>query len=119
MGTVGAQRDYHFKADILGSYLVIMKPFGKIFPLTVTGEDLVIPFPPFLLAEISFVGQCTASPNDVEKMLEFAAKHGIKPILEEYPMSIEGATTALNKLKEGGVRYRAVLKVEVGVDDFS
>lgn len=41
----------------------------------------------------------------------FAAKHGIKPILEEFPMSIEGASATLKKFKEGQVRYRAVLKV--------
>jgi hypothetical protein len=42
-------------------YLDIMRPFGKIYPLTVTTEDLVIPFLPLLTKEISFVGSCTST----------------------------------------------------------
>jgi len=87
-----------------------MKPFGKIYPLTVSTEDLVIPFNIFLLKELSFVGSCTSTPDSVDKMLDFAAEHGVKPILEEYPMSTEGINTALKKLQEGGMRYRGVLK---------
>ena len=87
-----------------------MKPFGKIYPLTVSSEDLVVPFFPFLLKELSFVGSCTSTPASVDKMLEFAAEHGVKPILEEFPMSTEGINTALNKLQGGGMRYRGVLK---------
>lgn len=87
----------------------LMKPFGKIYPLTVTDEDLVIPFLPVLIKEISFVGSCTSTPNSVEKMLEFAARHGIKPVLEEFPFTVEGISTALKKLSNGEMRYRGVL----------
>jgi len=88
----------------------IMKPFGKIYPLTVSTEDLVIPFNQFLLKELSFIGSCTSTPASVDKLLEFSAEHGVKPILEEFPMSTEGINTALKKLQEGAVRYRGVLK---------
>jgi D-arabinose 1-dehydrogenase-like Zn-dependent alcohol dehydrogenase len=43
-------------------------------------------------------------------MLEFAAKHGIKPILEEFPFTVEGISMAIKKLNEGNMRYRGVLK---------
>ena len=87
-----------------------MQPFGRIYPLTVSTEDLVIPFLPFLLKEISFVGQCTSTSASVDRMLEFAAFHGVKPILEQYPLSIDGINEALKKLQAGEVRYRGVLK---------
>ena len=88
-----------------------MKPFGKIFPLTVSEEALVIPFLPFLTKELSFIGSCTSTPASVDQLLEFAAEHGVKPVLEEFPMSVDGINAALKKLQGGGMRYRGVLKV--------
>jgi len=45
-------------------------------------------------------------------MLEFAARHGIRPMIEEFPMTVEGITEAMGKLEGGKLRYRAVLKVQ-------
>jgi len=47
-------------------------------------------------------------------MLRFAALHGIKPMKQEFPMSVEGITQAMKTLKEGGMRYRGVLIPESG-----
>ena len=41
--------------------------------------------------------------------LTFAARHGIRPWIEEFEMSVEGLTKALAALESGKVRYRAVL----------
>lgn len=87
-----------------------MRPFGKIYPLTVTDEPLVIPFGPFLHKELQMVGSCTSTPIGVEKMLHFAAVNGIKPVIEEYPMSVKGIEDAIQRLRSGEVRYRGVLK---------
>jgi alcohol dehydrogenase (NADP+) len=45
--------------------------------------------------------------------LNFAARHGIKPWIEEFPMSADGLTRALTALGSGKMRYRAVLSAEV------
>jgi D-arabinose 1-dehydrogenase-like Zn-dependent alcohol dehydrogenase len=90
-------------------YLPVMNAFGRIFPLTIDPHDLVIPFPHFLRYELSVVGSCTATPDEVEQMLQFAAKHGIKPIVEYFPMTKEGIATAAEKLEKGTMRYRGVL----------
>lgn len=42
-------------------------------------------------------------------MLEFAARHSIKPTVETFELSETGVTAALDKLKAGTMRYRAVL----------
>jgi len=42
-------------------------------------------------------------------MLAFAAKHGIKPQIERFPMTHDGVTEAMQKLREGKMRYRGVL----------
>jgi alcohol dehydrogenase (NADP+) len=45
--------------------------------------------------------------------LNFAARHGIKPWIEEFPMSADGLTRALTALDSGRMRYQAVLNTEV------
>jgi len=42
-------------------------------------------------------------------MLQFAAFHGIKPIIQTFPLNVEGIEEALHKLESGQLRYRAVL----------
>lgn len=41
-------------------------------------------------------------------MLAFAALHGIKPIIEEFPMTEKGIEEAFDKLGKGDMRYRGV-----------
>ena len=45
-------------------------------------------------------------------MLEFAARHGIKPIVQTFPLNKEGIEQAFEKLEGGGMRYRGVLVAE-------
>jgi uncharacterized zinc-type alcohol dehydrogenase-like protein len=45
-------------------------------------------------------------------MLEFAARHGIAPVVEEFPMS--HANEAMEHLEAGKARYRIVLKYDLG-----
>jgi D-arabinose 1-dehydrogenase-like Zn-dependent alcohol dehydrogenase len=44
-----------------------------------------------------------------DEMLHFAATHGVKPWIEEFPLSEEGMSEAVAKLKANKVRYRGVL----------
>ena len=56
--------------------------------------------------------------NDIiakmQKQLELTDRQAgqIKPIIEEFPMSGEGITEAMERLKAGKMRYRAVLHVQ-------
>ena len=45
-------------------------------------------------------------------MLEFAARHKIVPTIERFPLSEDGLVKAVQKLKAGSLRYRAVLVAE-------
>jgi uncharacterized zinc-type alcohol dehydrogenase-like protein len=58
------------------------------------------------LREIS--GSPSGAPINVMKMLDFAARHGIAPITEEFRMS--QANEAIAHLESGKARYRVVLK---------
>lgn len=62
-----------------------------------------------MLKEISIHGALSSTPSEFDAMLEFASKHDVKPIVEEFPMTEEGAATAIAKLKDGSIRYRGVL----------
>lgn len=44
-------------------------------------------------------------------MLNFAAKHGIKPETEKFDFTDEGVSDAIQKLKDGKMRYRGVVVV--------
>jgi uncharacterized zinc-type alcohol dehydrogenase-like protein len=53
-------------------------------------------------------GSPSGAPINVMKMLDFAARHGIAPITEEFRMS--QANEAIAHLESGKARYRVVLK---------
>jgi D-arabinose 1-dehydrogenase-like Zn-dependent alcohol dehydrogenase len=42
-------------------------------------------------------------------MLDFAARHQVKPIIERFPMTKDGVEVGVAKLREGKMRYRGVL----------
>ncbi|CAB9518128.1 Mannitol dehydrogenase (Fragment) [Seminavis robusta] len=89
-------------------FLPLVKPFGNMHlcgipdaPITFTAQLLVF-------SRISISGNPTGGSTDTKLMLEFAAKHGIEPIIEEFPHS--KAHEAIQKIRDGTIRFRAVLK---------
>ena len=48
------------------------------------------------------------SPDTINTVLAFAARHGIEPMIETFPMS--KVNDALEKLRSGKPRYRIVLE---------
>jgi uncharacterized zinc-type alcohol dehydrogenase-like protein len=47
------------------------------------------------------------APATIAKMLDFAVRHGIKPVIETFAMS--RVNDALARLRSGQARYRIVL----------
>ncbi|KAJ7172968.1 chaperonin 10-like protein [Mycena crocata] len=90
-------------------YLNIMSPRGSIYPLTISGTDLVLPAMPVVLKGLTVQGSAVSSRSSQVKMLDFVAVHGIKPIIERFPMTREGVEEGMAKLREGRMRYRGVL----------
>jgi len=88
-----------------------MAPFGHILLLGITNEPLHMPYYPVLGKELSIHGACTSKPSEFDAMLDFASKNGVRPIVEEFPMTEDGAVNAISKLNDGSIRYRAVLVV--------
>jgi D-arabinose 1-dehydrogenase-like Zn-dependent alcohol dehydrogenase len=86
-----------------------MAPFGHIILLGLTSEPLNLPYFPIIVKELSVHGACSSKPSEFEAMLEFASKQNVRPIVEEFPLTEEGAAKAISKLNDGSIRYRAVL----------
>ncbi|HZY32523.1 MAG TPA: alcohol dehydrogenase, partial [Rhodanobacter sp.] len=55
-------------------------------------------------------GSPTGSPVDIARMLDFAARHDIRPQVEMFPMS--QVNEALQHLADGKARYRIVLQAD-------
>lgn len=62
-------------------------------------------------AGLRIQGTLPCSRGSHVKMLRFAALHGIRPVIEQFPMSVDGIEDAMTKLEQGKVRYRAVMVV--------
>jgi uncharacterized zinc-type alcohol dehydrogenase-like protein len=60
------------------------------------------------MAQKSLSGSPLGSPVTTAEMLEFAARHGIAPVTEMFPMT--KVNDALAHLRAGKARYRIVLE---------
>ncbi|MGA1997590.1 MAG: NAD(P)-dependent alcohol dehydrogenase [Bryobacteraceae bacterium] len=94
------------------AYLAALAPKGRLHIVGVAPQP--IPAPAFALigAQRSLSGSPSGAPATVTKMLDFAARHGVAPVTEEFPMS--RANEAFQHLESGKARYRIVLKNDLG-----
>jgi len=89
------------------SYVETLKPRGRLHLVGATLDPLDLQVFPLLMGQRSISGSPVGSPGTIARMLEFAARHQIKPVIERF--HFEQANEALDKLRQGKVRYRAVL----------
>lgn len=90
-------------------FLPVLKPRATILPLTAAQGDFAVPQMAVIGQGLRVQGAIVSSRAVHQKMLDFAALHGIKPVTMTFPMSAEGAQNALKTLDEGKMRYRGVL----------
>ncbi|MBP0004313.1 MAG: NAD(P)-dependent alcohol dehydrogenase [Cyanobacteria bacterium SBC] len=100
LSTVNVKLDWN-------AYLKTLKPRGRLHLLGVVTEPLDLNVAPMLFSQLSVSSSPVGSPATISQMLEFAARHGIEPITEHFPMS--QVNEALDRLRAGKARYRIVL----------
>ncbi len=88
-------------------YVNTLKPKGRLHFVGATLEPLDLGVFPLIMGQRSVSGSPVGSPATIERMLEFANLHDIKPQVEMYPM--KKVNEALDHLKSGKARYRIVL----------
>jgi len=101
LSTVAADLDW-------SQYLNALAPKGHLHVVGVVPSPMAIGAFPLIAAQRSVGGSPSGAPSTVMAMLDFCARHGIRPVTEEFPMS--RANDAMAHLAAGKARYRVVLK---------
>ena len=89
------------------SYVETLKPKGRLHLVGATLDPLDLALIPLLMGQRSVSSSPVGSPANIAKMLDFALRHNIKPVIEDFPM--HQVNDALARLKSGQARYRIVL----------
>ena len=101
LSTVNANLDWT-------AYLSALAPKGHLHIVGVVPEPLPLMSFTLIAAQRSVGGSPSGSPATVATMLDFAARHGVAPVTEEFPMS--RANEGLEHLEAGKAHYRIVLR---------
>ena len=80
---------------------------GRMHVVGVVAEPIPVPAFALISGQRDVSGSPTGSPVDIARMLDFAARHDIRPQVEHFPMS--KVNDALAHLQAGKARYRIVL----------
>ena len=89
------------------TYLMALKPKGKLILVGVVMEPIPVSMFTLLIGQRMISASPIGSPAAMATMLDFAARHKILPTVETFKFS--QVNEAIEKLKEGKIRYRAVL----------
>jgi uncharacterized zinc-type alcohol dehydrogenase-like protein len=87
--------------------LGLLRPRGALCVLGVPSSAIQFQAFPLIAGHKKIVGSNTGSRKGIAKMLETAAKKGVRPLIERFPLA--EVNTALDRLGKNEIRYRAVL----------
>ena len=88
--------------------LATLKPRGRLHMLGAVTEPLAVNLlPDMMFNQLSVGSSPVGSPVTIRRMLEFAARHGVTPVNEHFPMS--EVNDAFEHLRSAKARYRIVL----------
>ncbi|KAG5298305.1 alcohol dehydrogenase [Histoplasma ohiense] len=91
------------------SLIPLMDKRGTIYPITVNLNPSSIPLFPVLQNGIRIQGSLVSSRRSMHQLLKLCAAKGIGPTTMQFPLTLAGAEDAMKNLREGKIRYRAVL----------
>ena len=100
LSTVSGDEDFQ-------SFVNALRPKGTLVILGASPSPVQIAGFSLISGQKAVAGSPTGSPSDLAEMLDVAARHGVKAITEKFAM--KDANKAVEKVKKGQVRYRAVL----------
>ena len=100
ISTVNVKMDWN---ALLGT----LRPKGRLHLVGAVLEPLDLSVFPLLMSQLSVSSSPVGSPSSIATMLDFAARHNIRPVTESFPMS--KVNDALAHLEAGKARYRIVL----------
>lgn len=89
------------------AYIAALKPKGRLHVVGAVLEPIPVAAFSLLVGQKSVSGTPLGSPATTAHMLDFCARHKIKPMCETYPMA--KINDAMERLASGKARYRIVL----------
>ncbi len=89
------------------TYVETLKPKGRLHFVGAALEPLDLSLFPLLMGQRSVSSSPVGSPGTIARMLDFAARHDIQPVIETFPM--DQVNAAMDRLRSGQARYRIVL----------
>jgi uncharacterized zinc-type alcohol dehydrogenase-like protein len=87
-----------------------LAPNGRMHVVGAVPQPIPVGVFSLIFGQRSISGSPTGSPVDIAMMLEFAARHGVAPQTEHFPMS--RINEAFERLEAGKARYRIVLDAD-------
>ena len=101
LSTVNAALDWD-------AYIATLRPKGRLHFVGVTPKPISAQVFPLISAQKTISASPVGSPATVAKMLDFAVRHNIEPMVETFTFA--QINDAMEKLRSGQPRYRIVLK---------
>ncbi|QPB41917.1 alcohol dehydrogenase catalytic domain-containing protein [Rodentibacter haemolyticus] len=96
-------------ADTVAEIAKALAPQGKLVILGADKTPLALSIGQLVGGERSVIGSLTGTPLENEKTLKFSRLSHIQAQIERYPLS--QAKTAFERMRDGEVRFRAVLEM--------
>lgn len=90
--------------------ICLLKPHGKIIMVGLPEKPLELLVFPLLMGRRMLGGSCIGGMKETQEMMDFAAKHNVKPDIEVIPMDY--VNTAMERLLKADVKYRFVIDIE-------
>ncbi|XP_019422029.1 PREDICTED: probable mannitol dehydrogenase [Lupinus angustifolius] len=87
----------------------LLKSHGKLVMVGAPEQPLELPVFPLLLGRKLIAGSNIGGLKETQEMIDFAAKHNIKPEIEVIP--IDYVNTAIERLLKADVKYRFVIDI--------
>ena len=100
LSTVNVKLDWN-------GYVSALRPKGRLHIVGATLEPLDLGAFPLIVGQRSVSGSRVGSPANIAVMLDFAARHDVKPVIETYALA--EVNDALERLRSGKAHYRIVL----------
>jgi uncharacterized zinc-type alcohol dehydrogenase-like protein len=89
------------------AYVAALRPRGRLHVVGAVLEPIPTQAFPLIVGQKSISGTPLGSPATTATMLDFAARHGIEPVTQLYPLA--KINDAIEQLRGGKARYRIVL----------
>lgn len=89
------------------AYVATLKPRGRMHFVGAALDPLDLSLFPLLMGQRSVSASPVGSPATIARMLDFAVRHDIRPVIETY--AFDQVNEAVARLRSGKARYRIVL----------